>query len=216
MSAGFQLATVEGSYPPEFIARHSKGWFRNRGRSSMAAGRDILLTMRNKCRQALAVDMLMQRGFADNLYGLSGKPVNRQMANTRSVRLVVDRLDYLFSGAQSSYKVNVGKDFKRRYASLMDIKKSFAALSIKGSISSQLGIVVKGGNKGNGLKICRQLASNDIKVILTARNESRGIETIEKLKVNGPLDAVFHQLDVKDPSSIARLAKYVESQLKKT
>ena len=75
--------------------------------------------------------------------------------------------------------------------------------------------LVTGGNKGIGLEICRQLASNDIKVILTARNESRGIEAIEKLKVSGPLDVVFHQLDVKDPSSIARLAKYVELQFKK-
>ncbi|GKD62956.1 (+)-neomenthol dehydrogenase-like protein, partial [Tanacetum coccineum] len=75
--------------------------------------------------------------------------------------------------------------------------------------------LVTGANKGIGLEICRQLASNDIKVVLTARNESRGIEAIEKLKAFGSLDVVFHQLDVKDSSSIARLAQYVESQFKK-
>lgn len=76
--------------------------------------------------------------------------------------------------------------------------------------------VVTGGNKGIGFEICRQLASNDITVILAARNESRGVEAIEKLKLSDPLlDVVFHQLDVKDPTSIAKLAKFVESQFGK-
>ncbi|KAJ9549964.1 hypothetical protein OSB04_022507 [Centaurea solstitialis] len=75
--------------------------------------------------------------------------------------------------------------------------------------------VVTGGNKGIGLEICRQLALNNITVILTARNESRGVDAVAKLNVSGPIDVVFHQLDVKDPTSIARLAKFVESQFKK-
>ncbi|KAI3710872.1 hypothetical protein L2E82_40667 [Cichorium intybus] len=75
--------------------------------------------------------------------------------------------------------------------------------------------VVTGGNKGIGLEICRQLASNGVTVILTARNENRGIEAIENLKVSCLVDVVFHQLDVKDPTSVARLAKFVESQFKK-
>lgn len=75
--------------------------------------------------------------------------------------------------------------------------------------------VVTGGNKGIGLEICRQLASNDITVILTARNESRGLEAIKKLDVSGNVDVLFHQLDVKDPTSIARLAKFLESQFQK-
>lgn len=75
--------------------------------------------------------------------------------------------------------------------------------------------VVTGGNRGIGLEICRQLASNDIIVILTAITESRGVEAIEKLKALGLEDVVFHQLDVKDSTSIARLAKFVESRFQK-
>ncbi|XP_076897641.1 salutaridine reductase-like [Bidens hawaiensis] len=75
--------------------------------------------------------------------------------------------------------------------------------------------VVTGGNKGIGLEICRQLASNNITVVLTARNESRGIEATKKLNESGLVDVVFHQLDVKDPTSIDRLTKFVESQFKK-
>ncbi|CAH1415554.1 unnamed protein product [Lactuca virosa] len=74
---------------------------------------------------------------------------------------------------------------------------------------------VQKGNKGIGLEICRQLASNGVTVVLTARNENRGIEAIENLKVSGLDDVVYHQLDVKDLMSVGRLAKFVESQFKK-
>ncbi|XP_059664081.1 salutaridine reductase-like [Cornus florida] len=75
--------------------------------------------------------------------------------------------------------------------------------------------VVTGGNKGIGLEICRQLASNGIAVILTARDEKKGIEAIDNLKLSGLSDVLFYQLDVKDPASIASLAKYVQTHLKK-
>ncbi|KAK2989071.1 hypothetical protein RJ640_018860 [Escallonia rubra] len=52
-----------------------------------------------------------------------------------------------------------------------------------------------GGNKGVGLEICRQLASNDVMVILTARDEKRGTEAVDLLKASGLFDVVFHQLD---------------------
>nr|GFA84968.1 glucose/ribitol dehydrogenase [Tanacetum cinerariifolium] len=41
--------------------------------------------------------------------------------------------------------------------------------------------VVTGGNKGIGFEICRQLALTGIEVVLTSRNESRGVEAVEKL-----------------------------------
>ncbi|KAI3693609.1 hypothetical protein L1987_76556 [Smallanthus sonchifolius] len=75
--------------------------------------------------------------------------------------------------------------------------------------------VVTGGNKGIGLEICRQLASNGITVILTARNENRGLEATDKLKEFGLVNVTYHQLDVKDPTSIARLTKFVESTFQK-
>ncbi|KAF5191451.1 Salutaridine reductase [Thalictrum thalictroides] len=75
--------------------------------------------------------------------------------------------------------------------------------------------VVTGGNKGIGLEICRQLASNGILVILTARDEKRGIEAVESLKASGLSDVVFHQLDIKDSSSVASLANFVHTHFKK-
>lgn len=58
--------------------------------------------------------------------------------------------------------------------------------------------VVTGGNKGIGLEICRGLASNGIRVILTARDEKKGIKAVEQLKACGLTHVLFHQLDVKD------------------
>jgi (+)-neomenthol dehydrogenase len=48
--------------------------------------------------------------------------------------------------------------------------------------------------------------------VLTARDEKRGLEAVEKLKECGVSDehVVFHQLDVADPSSIASLADFIK------
>ncbi|KAI3444584.1 hypothetical protein Pfo_001249 [Paulownia fortunei] len=76
--------------------------------------------------------------------------------------------------------------------------------------------VVTGANKGIGLEICRQLASQGISVVLTARNEKRGLEAVEKLKRSGLSDYImFHQLDVMDLASIDSLAGYIKSRIGK-
>ena len=76
--------------------------------------------------------------------------------------------------------------------------------------------VVTGANKGIGLEVVKELASNGVKVILTARDEKRGLEAFEKLKECGlPGLVVFHQLDVADSSSIASLVDFVKSQFGK-
>ncbi|XP_062155639.1 (+)-neomenthol dehydrogenase-like [Alnus glutinosa] len=72
--------------------------------------------------------------------------------------------------------------------------------------------VVTGSNKGIGFGICRQLAANGVVTVLTARDEKRGLEAVEKLKECGVSDehVVFHQLDVADPASIASLADFIK------
>ncbi|TYI62289.1 hypothetical protein E1A91_D10G234000v1 [Gossypium mustelinum] len=76
--------------------------------------------------------------------------------------------------------------------------------------------VVTGANKGIGLEICKQLAQNGISVVLTARDEKRGLEALESLKHSGLSDyLIFHQLDVTDPESIASLADFVKKQFGK-
>ncbi|KAL7158660.1 hypothetical protein ABFS83_02G159100 [Erythranthe nasuta] len=78
--------------------------------------------------------------------------------------------------------------------------------------------VVTGANKGIGLEICRQLASVGITVILTARDEQRGLAAVEKLKGSSGIsddDVVFHQLDVTDFASVASLAQFIDSRFGK-
>ena len=76
--------------------------------------------------------------------------------------------------------------------------------------------VVTGGNKGIGLETARQLASSGIKVVLTARDEKRGLEALGRLKSSGLSELlVFHQLDVADSASVASLAQFIKSQFGK-
>lgn len=70
--------------------------------------------------------------------------------------------------------------------------------------------VVTGGNKGIGLEVCRQLAVNGVTVVLTARDETRGGAAVEKLGELGLSSVIFHQLDITDASSIARLADFLK------
>jgi (+)-neomenthol dehydrogenase len=72
--------------------------------------------------------------------------------------------------------------------------------------------VVTGGNKGIGLEVCRQLAGNGITVVVTARDETRGAAAVEELRELGLSDVIFHQLDITDASSIARLADFLKTR----
>lgn len=71
--------------------------------------------------------------------------------------------------------------------------------------------VVTGGNKGLGFGICRRMAREGVKVILTARDEKRGGDAAKKLQAAG-LDVVFHQLDVTDAKSIQTLAVWLDKE----
>ncbi|KAJ1280148.1 hypothetical protein BS78_04G209300 [Paspalum vaginatum] len=75
--------------------------------------------------------------------------------------------------------------------------------------------VVTGGNRGIGLEICRQLASNGVTVVLTARDEKRGAEAVSTLGTLGLSNVVFHQLEVSDPSSAVRLADFIKEKFGK-
>ncbi|CAI9101753.1 OLC1v1039160C1 [Oldenlandia corymbosa var. corymbosa] len=74
--------------------------------------------------------------------------------------------------------------------------------------------VVTGANKGIGFEVVRQLASHGITVVLTARDEKRGLDALHKLQESGGLssDVIFHQLDVADSSSVNSLAEFVKAQ----
>ncbi|KAI6702146.1 hypothetical protein NL676_011282 [Syzygium grande] len=75
--------------------------------------------------------------------------------------------------------------------------------------------VVTGANKGIGFEICKQLASNGVFVVLTARDVNRGNEAIEKLASSGITNVVFHPLDVVDGTSIHSLADFIKTRFGK-
>ncbi|KAL5061991.1 hypothetical protein RYX36_023728 [Vicia faba] len=76
--------------------------------------------------------------------------------------------------------------------------------------------VVTGANKGIGFAVCKQLASKGVTVVLTARDENRGLEAVDKLKqLYLPDLVVFHQLDVTDPASITSFADFIQNQFGK-
>lgn len=73
-----------------------------------------------------------------------------------------------------------------------------------------------GANKGIGFGMCKKLASNGIVVVLTARDEERGLKAVEKLKEFGLSNfVVFHQLDVGDTASVVALADFIKTQFGK-
>ncbi|QHO22911.1 hypothetical protein HN873_038703 [Arachis hypogaea] len=74
--------------------------------------------------------------------------------------------------------------------------------------------VVSGANKGIGIEIVRQLASNGVKVVLTSRDVKRGLHALETLKHLSHL-VLFHQLDVGDPASVDSLANFIKSEFGK-
>ncbi|BBH02171.1 NAD(P)-binding Rossmann-fold superfamily protein [Prunus dulcis] len=53
-------------------------------------------------------------------------------------------------------------------------------------------MVVTGANKGVGFGTVKQLASNGVTVVLTARDEKRGLEAVDKLKEFGLSDLVVN------------------------
>ncbi|XP_027074142.1 (+)-neomenthol dehydrogenase-like [Coffea arabica] len=82
------------------------------------------------------------------------------------------------------------------------------------SLAQKRYAVVTGANKGIGLGICKQLASHGITVVLTARDESRGLDALHQLKETGGLSGylLFHKLDVTDSSSVDSLAEFIKTQ----
>ncbi|XP_021717522.1 (+)-neomenthol dehydrogenase-like [Chenopodium quinoa] len=77
--------------------------------------------------------------------------------------------------------------------------------------------VVTGANKGIGLEICRQLASQGVVVLLTSRDGKKGLEALNDL-IKSEISAdnlLYHQLDVTDTMSIATLTGFINSKFGK-
>jgi NAD(P)-dependent dehydrogenase (short-subunit alcohol dehydrogenase family) len=70
--------------------------------------------------------------------------------------------------------------------------------------------LVTGANKGIGFEVVRQLARQNFRVFLGARNEKAGRDSTEKLSSEG--DVVFLQIDVSDEKSIRAAAEELSRQ----
>ncbi|KAL6524284.1 hypothetical protein OROGR_016718 [Orobanche gracilis] len=75
--------------------------------------------------------------------------------------------------------------------------------------------VVTGANKGIGFETVQQLANAGATVVLTARNEVRGLEATRLLQESGLSNVIFHQLDVRDAQSIQSLADFIAEQFER-
>lgn len=71
--------------------------------------------------------------------------------------------------------------------------------------------LVTGANKGIGLEVVKQLLSLKFRVILTSRNEKRGLEAVNKLKKYSD-NLIFVQMDVGDEKSVKRAAGEIQSK----
>jgi NAD(P)-dependent dehydrogenase (short-subunit alcohol dehydrogenase family) len=70
--------------------------------------------------------------------------------------------------------------------------------------------LVTGGNRGIGLEVCRQLASQGLRVILTARDLSKAEAALRTLAAAGAVEPA--RLDVLDPKSIEALASDLDGR----
>ena len=66
--------------------------------------------------------------------------------------------------------------------------------------------LVTGANRGLGIETAVQLQEKGFRVIVTSRDEKKGIAVSQKLDPKGQ-DVLYHQLDITDRGSITALAK---------
>ncbi|HEX4834782.1 MAG TPA: SDR family oxidoreductase [bacterium] len=71
--------------------------------------------------------------------------------------------------------------------------------------------LVTGANRGIGFEICRQLARQGFRVLMTARDARRGQHAAKRLRKDG-LGVHFHQLDVTDAESLRRAVAFGEGE----
>lgn len=74
--------------------------------------------------------------------------------------------------------------------------------------------LVTGGNKGIGFETARQLAEQNIKVLLGARNVEEG-KNAERILRGESLDVTFIKLDISDSQHIENVKAYMENEFGK-
>jgi NAD(P)-dependent dehydrogenase (short-subunit alcohol dehydrogenase family) len=68
--------------------------------------------------------------------------------------------------------------------------------------------IVTGGNRGIGFELCKQLGRLGKQVVLTSRDEQKGVEAAEELKKEG-LNILFYKLDVIKQEDVDGLEEFL-------
>ncbi|XP_071687815.1 short-chain dehydrogenase/reductase 2b [Rutidosis leptorrhynchoides] len=73
--------------------------------------------------------------------------------------------------------------------------------------------IVTGSNKGIGYALVKRFAELGLTVVLTARDQSKGLKAMDSLKVQGlERNVCFCQLDISDPASIRSFVSWFQSK----
>ena len=65
-------------------------------------------------------------------------------------------------------------------------------------------------HKEIGFAIVRKLALEGITVVLTARDEGRGVKATNDLHAEGLKNVVFHKLDIKSAESVTKFVDWIK------
>ncbi|CAH1432306.1 unnamed protein product [Lactuca virosa] len=106
------------------------------------------------------------------------------------------------------FRCSLSKKSQQTAATMMNSMQSQSTESLRYA-------VVTGANKGIGFETVRQLAAAGVTVVLTARNEKRGMEAMSLLHGLGFPNVLFHQLNVQDLQSIEGLANFIQTRFGK-
>lgn len=71
--------------------------------------------------------------------------------------------------------------------------------------------VVTGGNRGIGFEICKQLAGQGLRVLLTSRDAAAGEQAADTLRAQN-LDVLFHSLDVSSDDSVSVFREHLKKE----
>lgn len=72
--------------------------------------------------------------------------------------------------------------------------------------------IVTGANKGIGFALVKRFAELGLTVVLTARDQSRGLKAMDSLKVLELDNVCFYQLDISDETSIRSFVSWFRSR----
>lgn len=71
--------------------------------------------------------------------------------------------------------------------------------------------IVTGANRGIGFEVCKQLAKKGFQVVLTSRDEQKGLAACQQLQDEG-LPVQFYRLDVSDSTSINKIRDFIQKE----